>query len=383
MVQMVKPAARKKPSICCILRILNYGFIGAESREGRVIETSVFFIQNTRSAGNALIEGAMDYFATGQTLTFDSLPIFKYGQFGDRHFGWNDFLEDTKQRKRRFYAGHFVFGAQQHVPGPTKVAASIRETRPRLISGVRAWGGDVAKRINWIKSHWETDNGITKRLAGIGVLDGSAYDFVEDESLCPEAEFRTGPETFERAQRNLEKGIDAIILQERFSDSLVMAERALGLPPMVSFLKAHYNPSPPMDDPLPNDVLAEIDELNGFDRKIYALASEILEQSMANVPPEVERTLEARRAIDAMLHVPGGNVLTAEAAAEGIGKGLNGLLAEERKETVLEIVRIFIQHPVGQALFLDSLLGVAGKIATEAEMKVIREAQANPHSFGG
>ncbi len=162
-----------------------------------------------------------------------------------------------------------------------------------------------------------------------------------------------------------------------------MAERALGMPPLFSFVKTHVNASSPMDDPLPEDVLAEIDQLNGFDKQIYALASGILEKSLADVPPEVETTLEARRAIDAMLNVPGVDVLSVPAAAESINRGINDLMAAGHRETVLEILRIFIQHPAGQDLFLDDLLRVAGQIASDAEMAVIRQAQADPYSLDG
>ena len=131
---------------------------------GRVIDTSVFYIQNTRSGGNALFEGAKDYFAYVPGVTFDSLPIFKYGYFGKRYFGWNEFLNDTKRRKRRFYTGHFVFGAQQHISGDTLVLTSIRKTRSRLISRLKASGGDAADSVDWIRNYWETDNGITVNL---------------------------------------------------------------------------------------------------------------------------------------------------------------------------------------------------------------------------
>lgn len=250
-----------------------------------------------------------------------------------------------------------------------------------MLSGANAWGGDATERAKWLQDYWESDNGITKRLAGIGVLDGSAHDFVADQPLCPASEFKTTEETFKRAKDHVLNDIDAFIIQEFYSDSLVLAERKVGLPPMFSFLKAHFNPSPAVADPVPDEVLDEIEAWNVFDKQIYDLAVGRFKEQAEEAALEIQTTMEARRIIDDMLHISGGNVLTVEQAGAGIGNGINDLLAAGKKDTVLEILRIMIRHPAGQALFLDSLLQVAESIATPAEMEIIRDAQEDPYSL--
>ena len=222
---------------------------------------------------------------------------------------------------------HFPFGAARHIPGRVNYLTSVRDPEDRLVSISKSWGNDVEDPDAWLRNYWEADNGMTRRLAGIDSLRGKAHDFVNDRDLCEEGEFKATPEIFERAKANLLENVAAVIVKERFIESLVLAEKKLGWPPMYSFSKAHYNQTPQIDPPASRDLIAEIVEANVHDHALYALAVSACDDELRKADSETRDMITARKAIDRMLHIPHRDILTMDKIVFLINRGLNELLS--------------------------------------------------------
>ena len=224
-------------------------------------KTPVLIIHNLRCGGNAITVSAEDYLnTTYDSRDEDRWPIFKLGTTLVREYTWDDFLEEAPRGRKRFYSGHFSFGAARHIPGRVNYLTSVRDPEARLVSISKCWGNDVEDPDDWLRNHWEADNGMTRRLAGIGQLRGKAHDFVNGRNLCEEGEFKVTPEIFERAKAYLLENVAAVIVKERFVESMVLAEKKLGWPPMYSFSGVHFNHTPQIDLPASRDLMAEIVE---------------------------------------------------------------------------------------------------------------------------
>lgn len=347
-------------------------------------QTPVMFVHNRRCGGNVINECAYDYHDKGQDLTDDGvLPIFKLGGFMEREHGWDDFLAEARRGRKRYYAGHFPFGAGRHVKGKVDYLTNVREPEARLTSLSKTWGNEaeVDDPDDWLRNNWEADNGMTRRLAGIGPLAGKAHDFVTGEDLCDEGAFKVTAEVFERAKANLQKGVAAIVVKERFVESLVLAEKKLGWPPMFSFAKVHFNPSPDIPVPADEGLIADIVAANDYDRALYAAAVAIFEAELKMADRETEDMIAARQAIDKMLHIPFLSVLEEDQVSDCINRGLNELITQGKKDVAIRVMTLFVGHPHPKEEFRQSLMAAVRQIGGKAEIEAVEYRYNYPYSF--
>ena len=346
-------------------------------------QTPVLLLHNHRSAGNVISASALEYlFKTCDLNDFDRNPVFKLGTIKEREYTWDDFLEEAPRGRKRFYSGHFSFGAARHIPGRVNYLTNVRDPEARLVSISKCWGNDVEDPDAWLRNHWEADNGMTRRLAGIGQLRGKAHDFVNGRDLCEEGEFKVTPEIFERAKANLLENVAAVVVKERFIESLVLAEKKLGWPPMYSFSGVHFNQTPQMDLPASRDLMAEIVEANVHDRELYALADSAFDDELRKTDSETRDMIAARKAIDRMLHIPFGDVLNEDEIVPLINSGLNELLSQGHRDVAIRVMTLFVGHPFPDVRFREHLMDIiVHRIGSKEDIEEVKYRYHNPYSF--
>ena len=354
--------------------------------------TPVLFLHNLRCGGNVSNVSALDYLVRNCDLNdHDRKPVFKLGTIKERdklgtikerEFTWDDFLEEAPRGRKRYYYGHFPFGAARHIPGRVNYLTNVRDPEARLVSLSKSHGNDVEDPDAWLRNHWDADNGMTRRLAGIGPLRGKAYDFVNGRDLCEEGEFKVTPEIFERAKANLLKNVAAVVVKERLVESLVLAEKKLGWPPMYSFSMVHYNHTPQIDLPASRDLMAEIVEANVHDRELYALAVSACDDELRKVDSETRDMIAARKAIDRILHIPFRDVLNDNEVTSLIHRGLNELLSQGHRGVAIRVMTLFVGHPLPDKNFRDILMdNVVHQIGSKEDIEAVEYRYHNPYSF--
>ena len=346
-------------------------------------QTPVLFVHNRRCGGNVIGLSAEDYLnRTCDPGDDDRYPIFKFGPTYGRVNTWDDFLEEAPRGRKRYYSGHFPFGAARHIPGRVNYLTNVRDPEARLVSLSKSWGGGVEDPDAWLRTHWEADNGMTRRLAGIDPLRGKAHDFVNGRDLCEEGEFKATPEIFERAKVNLLENVAAVIVKEHLVESLVLAEKKLGWPPMYSFSRVHYNQTPQIDLPASRDLMVEIVEANVHDRALYALALSAFEDELRKADSETRDMIAARIAIDRMLYIPHRDILDMDEIVSLINRGLNELLSLGHRDVAFRVMALFVGHPFPGDSFRHYLMeDVVRRIGSKEEIEAVEYRYHNPYSF--
>lgn len=322
-------------------------------------DTPLIFLHNFRCSGNTI-----NMYFVQQTKT----PIFKLGTHHDRVLTYGDFLQAGRQGGAQFYLGHFVYGAHRHLSGPARYFTNIRKPLARMVSGYLAFSDFQQPLLPWLETHFEADNGMTKRLAGIGVSpeDGvTPYDYIEDRPLP--ADFAVDEAVYERAARTLD-ACAGVIIQERFSESLVMFERNAGLNPLVCVSAMHFNRSlslPLTAKTVPDDVRALMATKSAFDERLYARANARLDGYLAEQTADFHNDVRLRSILRQMLfETPNTQgFLPAENVGQLLGKGLDLLVRAGAHEDVIGLCALLRHDPHSSPAFLGNLKGfLAGRL---------------------
>ncbi|MGB0750082.1 MAG: hypothetical protein ACPGO3_15180, partial [Magnetospiraceae bacterium] len=308
---------------------------------------------------------------------------FKIGGVNDDFFVFDDFLADCAQAKRRFYLGHFCYGVHRHIPGDAVYFTNIRHPVPRLLSGYYGWRKSPDQDVrDYLQDHWEFDNGITKRLCGIGPREpeSAVYDFAENLPLNSAPVVNA--EMFARAEARMKTEMAFVFVQEIFVESLVLFENRFGLPPLFSFSRAHWNQTEQQTVHRPDPALdAWILAQNPYDLALYEQARETLAAEIAALGEDQQRRIAVRKILDQMLRVPGQSFLASDAIKNAITGGLERLLNANRVRDFLDVICLMAAYPDLPPGFGDILIQWTIKFGSTEDaqrIKAVRAGEVTP-----
>lgn len=253
---------------------------------------SLVFLQNSRCAGNIVSQ------VLNTTLVAEGHEGRAFHLGGEEGRTFDDLVERDQKIQKWLITGHNVFGVHNMLGRSVDYFTNIRSTVGRLRSYAQAWA-DTEGFEETVKQHWDFDNGVTRRLAGIGELNERAYDFANEVDLGPAQEFRVDEKIFKRACENLER-MPCCIIQERFIESLVFFEEMYNFPPVVNLAHARFNKSH-RDWEMDASLIEELEALNIYDQKIYQHYNKKLDEQLVQADHTTLNWIEARKIFDAAI----------------------------------------------------------------------------------
>ena len=244
------------------------------------------FLQNRRCGGNTLSEIFMAY----------GYDVFKLGTFYDDVHTFGDFLSDCDVAARDFYLGHFCYGSGNKVPNGVKYFTNVRDPIQRLLSLYRAQGKGAPQIREWLLRHWETDNGMTKRWAGIGTHGNLVFDHDRNKVMGDIDSFKVTNDIFNTANKNISSQIEFFFIQDYLIESMVLFEEHFSFPPMFSLDGFSYNTSTTkFGRDLDASITDELKELNKFDYELYNSVLSRFETLYDSVSSELKDKVRIRK----------------------------------------------------------------------------------------
>jgi len=254
---------------------------------------STIFVHVPKTAGTtfrAIIES-----------TFPKKQICRIYHGSVNFMGMDEFatLADENKRKFRIFCGHFAFGLHRKIPQPCKYITVMRDSIERTISlyhhhtqGKHARADKNVEAIHArIKdghfslsefvssgiSFRNTDNGQTRLLSGESPAFG-----------------RCNSTMLDTAKKNLREHFVVTGLTERFDESVVLMQKALGWPTPY-YLSQNIATDRVKYEDLPQSTLDTIRRSNELDTELYGYAEKLLEEQIACYGAGFERELEQFR----------------------------------------------------------------------------------------
>lgn len=229
-------------------------------------ETTLLFLHIPKAAGTTLSRIAARHFPASTQYRLGA-----NAQLGLQRF--NDLPEKIRSRYR-YLAGHFPYGAHEKVPGPSAYLTFLRDPVDRVISFYHFIRADPAHPLyNQLPDTLERfacgtripifDNGQTRQLAG-------------DWGRRPAG--TCDPRLLERAKQNLDR-IDVVGLSESFLPCLLLAADRFGWT-RLGYRRENRNLSRPRT-PLDPGLRRALEEMNRFDRDLYAYATQRVEHDIS------------------------------------------------------------------------------------------------------
>ena len=183
-------------------------------------------------------------------------------------------------RGRCFY-GHMSYGLHRLLERPCQYITVLRDPADRLVSlyyfALTETKTQLYRRVIDERMSLEEfaacgvspdiDNGQTRQLSGLPDL----YRF-DEIAPCP-------PEALDAAIANLE-GLTAFGLAERFDESVLLMQEALGWPD-VRYFSDNVNYRRPRREPIPESALGVIEARNHLDRRLYQHAVQVFDARVA------------------------------------------------------------------------------------------------------
>jgi len=262
----------------------------------------------------------------------DPSSVYKLGQYapGKVHLIEDFMAQDQIDSPYPVYIGHFSFGAHNKIKPVPFLVTCLRDPVLRVLSyyeyTCRIDG--VAHDIHqFISSYPECNNGMTRRLSGLGLLNEQGYDFVANTVLQgPEEEVTK--EHLDLAIEHLRNRIDLIMVQERMSESLVMLRHRMGSPPLLS-LRNHYRNHSPQKILTTNyseEVINAIRAHNQFDLALYEEGTSIFKAQLSQVSLEQQNEIEAMDPLCSILSPVGMRDLDDNTINQRFNLGVGALL---------------------------------------------------------
>lgn len=258
----------------------------------------VIFLHVPKTGGYTLSHALRRHFPSSVTYTADVTPEsderdrrYLEGQLDESGDGdGNDpsvqgllqLDRDTVDRLRLFL-GHFWFGVDRFLPGPSTYVTVVRDPVDRLLSlhHHRVTQHGLQQTVEeWVRAGRELElhNGQTRRLAGDAPPN------------------RLGPCTqamFDVAHEHVMTRFAAVGVTERYEESMVALARTFGWPRMTY---EWLNRSAPRADraTLSADVTEILEEQNQYDRALHRLAGACLDAALVGVDTDRELRLLRR-----------------------------------------------------------------------------------------
>jgi competence ComEA-like helix-hairpin-helix protein len=274
-----------------------------------------------------------------------------------------DKVESLRDPGLRAVVGHFAFGLDALVPGPSTYVTVLRDPVQRVLSL-------YAHEMLWFQ---DTHGILAGGLSLESVLAGGAardFDNGQVRRLCG-GDFAFGacsPQHLARAKENLATRFTLVGLTDRFDETVLILGRRLGwtstlfVPKLVNRHRtAIVTPS--------EEALAEIAEVNRYDVELYRFAQELFDAEVERMGPGFARELEdartaqaayARDAVWTPVDLNRGSVAELE-SLPGVGPVLASRIADYRERSGgFADVRQLLEVPgLGQARYRTLVMMVA------------------------
>jgi galactose-3-O-sulfotransferase len=185
-------------------------------------------------------------------------------------------IPPERLRSARLIEGHMVFGAHEHVPGPSTYITLLRNPVRLAISQYRFVKRTPGHRLHGLV----TSEGISLDdyiRRGISLeVDNSQTRAISGDTQTPFGEVREP--MLERAKRNIEEHFAVVGLTERFDESLVLLGEVFGWTRLV-YVPVKVAPRT-NEDVVSHETIDLLEELNRFDLELYRFAAERLDRAI-------------------------------------------------------------------------------------------------------
>jgi hypothetical protein len=211
--------------------------------------------------------GALSYIFTGDTAQWLEFPK----------------MSEDDRASLDVILGHVHYGIHEHLPDPATYITMLRDPVDRVVSHYYyvlsnpdhylhrkiARRGYTLEEFAITRISHELDNDQVRWLTSLHHFDVRVGDV--DRSLLEEAKW------------NLENGIAAVGLLERFHESLTCFERAFGWEDSSMPSPRNVNPDRPPLSEIDPRALAAIREVNHFDVELYEFVEALFEEQLTRL----------------------------------------------------------------------------------------------------
>jgi len=338
-------------------------------------DRTFIFLHNFRAGGNALYD---------TFLIHSPCFIFKLGTAGQIYNGMAEFIAAAKEKQAKFFFGHFAYGVHTFIETPSSYITNIRNPTNRLISGL-GWKKPEESLEGWLARSTETDNGMTRRLAGIGekhqgANDFEHYNFIENEKV--EFSFKVDESVFEAARNNLINNIYHVYLSEFMEECHVLLEDRLGVFPIISLRSWGRNSAShnAKAEELRPEVIETIKESNIYDQRLYDIAKSIIEKELEIQTDDFWERVRIRRILKNTL----GRAAAPRDAKDvlhSVAEGMQRLHFMGMYREILGIVDLCARDPEFSESFRDILEKIAMKLCPRDVIIDFKERQVSTPVF--
>lgn len=236
-----------------------------------------FFIHIPKTAGTTLAQIIASEYPKGSVLTFSDAQVTDK----ERARAIREMPAET-----RIVAGHLHFGYTKLCPRECRPFTMLRDPVERFISLYYYIGREPKHHHHAAFQRGELSIAeLAERqgraqacfIAGMAPKDACSHD-----------------KLIARATENLEKAIVSVGLTERFDESLLLYNRALGWK-VEGYARANVTKDRPTQDRLAPHDLSVIREKSAVDQQVYEFASRLFEKRIAAMPPTFVEELAALR----------------------------------------------------------------------------------------
>jgi len=236
-----------------------------------------FFIHIPKTAGSTLEHIIAEQYPVGGVLNLRRLALGE---------------EEQVQRIRamppatRVVSGHLHYGYTAQVPGSWRAFTMLRDPIERVISLYYY----IAREPRHITHEAFKRGKITMEKLAMrqGRVQACFLAGIAPKQPCPDDEL------LEQAKANLESNVTAFGLTERFDESLLLFNRALGWQ-VRGYVRQNVTKNRPTQDAIADRDLAVIRAHKGVDQELYDFAKSLFEQRIAAQPPGFAQELTSLR----------------------------------------------------------------------------------------
>lgn len=254
---------------------------------------STIFVHVPKTAGTtfrAIIEN-----------TFPKKQICRIYHGSVNFMGMDEFLAlaDEDKKKFRIFCGHFEFGLHRKIPQPCKYITVMRNSIERTISlyhhHMQGKHARADKNVEDIHARIKNDDFSLSEFVSSGIsfrnTDNGQTRLLSGEAPAFGQCNRTMLDT---AKENLRNHFVVTGLTERFDESVLLMQKALGWPAPY-YLSQNIATDRVKYEDLPQSTLETIRRSNELDTELYEYAEKLLEEKIARYGAEFEKELEQFR----------------------------------------------------------------------------------------
>ena len=236
-----------------------------------------FFIHIPKTAGTTMAQIIESQYPKGTVLSF------RDAQVGD-----DERVRMVKAMgpEIRIVAGHLHYGYAKLFPRDCRPFTMLRDPTERMISLYYYIGREPRHPTHEAFKRGEVT--IDKLAKRQGRAQACFIAGMPPKEACPDDELVA------RAKENLEKVVVSIGLTERFDESLLLYNRALGWD-VQGYVRANVTKNRPTQDRLAPAEISIIRENSAVDQQVYDFAKALFEKKIAEMPARFPEELASLR----------------------------------------------------------------------------------------